>query len=102
MQTSTMPEGTEQVETVPTFESLSLRPELLGALERAGYRQPTPIQAAVIPVALPGRDVIGQAQTGTGKTAAFLLPFLNSWQHAEAGGPYALVLGPTRELVVQV
>ena len=59
------------------FHSLSLRPELLASLDRAGYLEPTPIQAAFIPEALAGRDVIGQAQTGTGKTAAFLLPFLN-------------------------
>jgi ATP-dependent RNA helicase DeaD len=74
----------------------------MAAVERTGYLEPTPIQAALIPEALQGRDVIGQAQTGTGKTAAFLLPFFNSWQREEAGGPVALVLAPTRELVVQV
>jgi ATP-dependent RNA helicase DeaD len=75
---------------------------LLAALERIGYRDPTPIQAAFIPEALTGRDVIGQAQTGTGKTAAFLLPFFNAWRDENVPGPQALVLGPTRELVVQV
>ncbi len=95
---------TEQlVETPSSFHTLSLTPELLAALERIGYREPTPIQAAFIPEALTGRDVIGQAQTGTGKTAAFLLPFLNAWREDHTGpGPQAIVLAPTRELVVQV
>jgi ATP-dependent RNA helicase DeaD len=84
------------------FHNLALSSPLLEALERAGYREPTPIQAAFIPEALTGRDVIGQAQTGTGKTAAFLLPFLNQWQDDNRPGPQALVLAPTRELVVQV
>jgi ATP-dependent RNA helicase DeaD len=84
------------------FHYLALSPPILAALERASYLQPTPIQAAFIPEALTGRDVIGQAQTGTGKTAAFLLPFLNSWRDVNEPGPLALVLAPTRELVVQV
>src|SRR5262249_5225169 len=66
------------------------------------YLEPTPMQAALIPEALAGRDVIGQAQTGTGKTAAFLLPFLNRWRDKNEPGPQALVLAPTRELSVQV
>jgi ATP-dependent RNA helicase DeaD len=82
---------------------LSLAPAILKALDDANYLEPTPIQAALIPHALAGRDVIGQAQTGTGKTAAFLLPFLNSWRpDHDQPGPHALVLAPTRELVVQV
>src|SRR5437868_144484 len=84
------------------FTSLDLAPPILAALERANYAQPTPIQAALIPEALSGRDVIGQAQTGTGKTAAFVLPFLNSWSEEDGAGPHALVLVPTRELVAQV
>jgi ATP-dependent RNA helicase DeaD len=84
------------------FHELSLSPLLLQALDRAGYREPTPIQAAFIPEALTGRDVIGQAQTGTGKTAAFLLPFLHHWRDDNRPGPQAIVLAPTRELVVQV
>ncbi len=84
------------------FHALSLSPSILAALRRAAYLEPTPIQAAFIPVALSGRDVIGQAQTGTGKTAAFLLPYLNSWRDDNRPGPQALVLAPTRELVVQV
>jgi ATP-dependent RNA helicase DeaD len=85
------------------FSSLALNPDVLAAVERAGYREPTPIQATFIPEALAGRDVIGQAQTGTGKTAAFLLPFFNTWREDESRpGPLAIILAPTRELVVQV
>jgi len=84
------------------FNALGLNPDVLAAVERAGYHQPTPIQAAFIPEALSGRDIIGQAQTGTGKTAAFLLPFFQSWREEDNAGPQALVLAPTRELVVQV
>src|SRR5262245_6578636 len=84
------------------FHNLSLSPTVLAALNRANYHEPTPIQAAFIPPALTGRDVIGQAQTGTGKTAAFLLPYLNSWRDINEPGPQALVLAPTRELVAQV
>jgi len=84
------------------FQTLNLIPPLNDALERAGYIEPSPIQAAVIPIALGGRDVIGQAQTGTGKTAAFLLPFMNRWRGGDPLKPQALVLAPTRELAVQV
>lgn len=84
------------------FHDLGLSPQVLAALERAAYHQPTPIQAAVIPKVLSGHDVIGQAQTGTGKTASFLLPFLSQWVDRNEPGPQALVLVPTRELVVQV
>jgi len=84
------------------FQALSLAPELLAALASAGYQEPTPIQTALIPEALQGKDVIGQAQTGTGKTAAFLLPFFNTWREESVTGPVAIILAPTRELVVQV
>src|SRR5947208_437688 len=84
------------------FHSLSLAPSIHASLSRASYLEPTPIQAALIPEALAGRDVIGQAQTGTGKTAAFLLPFLNGWRDRNEPGPQALIMAPTRELVVQV
>ncbi len=90
------------VEPQSGFHALSLSPPVLAALDRAAYHEPTPIQAALIPEALQGRDVIGQAQTGTGKTAAFLLPFFNRWRDANLPGPQAIVLCPTRELVVQV
>lgn len=92
----------EPVEAVGGFRTLNLIPPLLDALDRAAYCQPTPIQAALIPPALLGRDVIGQAQTGTGKTAAFLLPFFNSVTVNDEQGPQALILTPTRELAVQV
>ncbi|MBX3053082.1 MAG: DEAD/DEAH box helicase [Caldilineaceae bacterium] len=83
------------------FDRLNLRAELVQAVTDEGYTEPTPIQSAVIPVLLTGKDVIGQAQTGTGKTAAFALPLL---QTIEAGlGPVqGLVLAPTRELAMQV
>ncbi len=84
------------------FHAMPLNPSVLHALDRVGYKHPTPIQSALIPRALVGRDVIGQAQTGTGKTAAFLVPFLNRWRDTNEPGPQALVLAPTRELVVQV
>src|SRR5438445_2278452 len=90
------------VEPATGFHVLSLSRPVLTALDRAAYLEPTAIQAALIPEALSGRDVIGQAQTGTGKTAAFLLPFLNRWRDTNMPGPQALVLAPTRELVVQV
>ena len=84
------------------FRALNLIPPLLEALDQAGYAEPSPVQAAVIPVAMTGKDVIGQAQTGTGKTAAFLLPFMNSWRGGDPMKPQAVVLAPTRELAVQV
>ena len=75
---------------------------MLAALERVRYRRADSHQAAFVPEALAGRDVIGQAQTGTGKTAAFLLPFFNRWA-GRPPGPQAIVLAPTpSELVVQV
>lgn len=91
-----------QVESPSGFHSLGLNSSLLAVLDRIGYAEPTPIQAACIPEVLKGRDVIGQAQTGTGKTAAFVLPFLHNWKPSKHAGPHAIVLAPTRELVVQV
>jgi ATP-dependent RNA helicase DeaD len=83
------------------FDSFGLQPGLVQALTERGYTQPTPIQAGMIPLMLTGADVIGQAQTGTGKTAAFALPIL---QNLEPGHrhPQTLVLAPTRELAMQV
>ncbi len=85
------------------FAELDLSKVMLAALERAAYLEPTPVQAGLIPRALTGADVIGQARTGTGKTAAFAVPIL---EQLERGGkdkpPQALVLVPTRELAVQV
>jgi ATP-dependent RNA helicase DeaD len=85
----------------PTFADLGLKPELVAALEAVGYETPSPIQSATIPVLLSGQDLIGQAQTGTGKTAAFALPLL-SMLKVERREPQALVLVPTRELAIQV
>ena len=87
----------------PTFTSLDLRPELLTTLSSLGYEEPTPIQAATIPVLVSGRDLLGQAATGTGKTAAFALPILQNLPAGKrADKPSALVLVPTRELALQV
>lgn len=82
------------------FTSLNLRDEIMQAITELGYSTPTPIQAAMIPIMLTGADVIGQAQTGTGKTAAFALPILHNFQRQK--NPQALVLAPTRELAMQV
>ncbi|WP_236700673.1 DEAD/DEAH box helicase [Allosalinactinospora lopnorensis] len=85
------------------FADLPLRPELLGALSDLGYEEPTPIQLEAIPPLLEGRDLLGQAATGTGKTAAFALPVLQRLSQDGAGAkPMALILVPTRELAVQV
>jgi len=93
-----------------SFDSLGLRAELLRAVADQGYTTPTPIQAQAIPVVLAGRDLLGAAQTGTGKTAGFTLPLLqrlaekaNSGSHSPARHPVrALVVTPTRELAAQV
>ena len=87
-----------------TFSDLNLNPKVLKAVEEAGYITPTPIQAAAIPPALEGRDVLGIAQTGTGKTAGFTLPMLSllARGRARARMPRSLVLCPTRELAAQV
>ena len=86
-----------------TFDALGLEPKILSAIADAGYETPTPIQQEAIPQILAGRDVIGSAQTGTGKTAAFALPSLQLLGGHQAGAaPRCLVLGPTRELAAQV
>ena len=85
------------------FQALNLSETMLAALEKAGYLEPTQIQAGLIPQALEGVDLMGQARTGTGKTAAFVIPVLERLHHAKKGqGPQALILVPTRELAVQV
>jgi ATP-dependent RNA helicase DeaD len=83
------------------FSVLNLRPELVQAVTERGYTEPTPIQSAIIPLMLAGADVIGQAQTGTGKTAAFALPILNNLEPNQRRAQ-ALVMTPTRELAMQV
>jgi len=86
------------------FSDLNLNPKVLKAVDEAGYEQPTPIQAGAIPPALEGKDVLGIAQTGTGKTASFTLPMLSllARGRARARMPRSLVLCPTRELAAQV
>lgn len=84
-----------------TFKELNLPAELLQAIEKVGYEKPSPIQAECIPLLLEGHDLLGQAQTGTGKTAAFALPMLANISLDEAY-PQLLVLAPTRELAIQV
>jgi len=86
---------------IPTFSDLNLPAPVLKALKDVGYEAPSPIQAATIPLLLEGRDVLGQAQTGTGKTAAFALPVLARIDTKQTA-PQALVLAPTRELAIQV
>lgn len=91
---------TKRITMTIDFSSLHLRDEVMQAITELGYSTPTPIQAGMIPLMLTGADVIGQAQTGTGKTAAFALPILHNFQpqrHVQA-----LVLAPTRELALQV
>jgi len=87
-----------------TFSDLSLNPKVLKAISEAGYETPTPIQQGAIPPALEGRDVLGIAQTGTGKTASFTLPLITALARgrARARMPRSLVLCPTRELAAQV
>jgi ATP-dependent RNA helicase DeaD len=87
--------------TITSFAELGLPPTLLQALAQVGYEAPSPIQAMAIPPLLQGKDLLGQAQTGTGKTAAFALPILAQLEPS-AGAPQALVLTPTRELAIQV
>ncbi len=94
-------------QAVPAFAELGIDGRVLAALEGIGYEKPSPIQAATIPVLLEGRDVVGMAQTGTGKTAAFAIPALSRLAElADLNGPTAatqvLVLAPTRELALQV
>jgi ATP-dependent RNA helicase DeaD len=86
---------------LPSFNNLALSEPVLEAVKNAGYETPSPIQAQIIPFMLDGRDVLGQAQTGTGKTAAFALPIL-SRINIKQKNPQVLVLAPTRELAIQV
>ena len=91
-----------------TFDSFDLHPLLLAGLEAAGFTRCTPIQALTLPLALGGRDVAGQAQTGTGKTLAFLVAVIDrllkrpALADRKAEDPRALILAPTRELAIQI
>ena len=98
MFTGAIPQHTVDT-TDKTFTALGLSPPILDALAEIGFVHPTPIQAAVIPLALTGRDVIGLAQTGSGKTAAFALPMAERLVHGR--GVRGLILSPTREIALQ-
>ncbi|MEZ6242682.1 MAG: DEAD/DEAH box helicase [Phycisphaerales bacterium] len=90
----------ESFELDKTFADLGLKEDIVSGIEALGFKHPTKIQAELIPVAITGKDVLGQAKTGTGKTAAFAIPLL---QLVEKGKPFqALILGPTRELAIQI
>lgn len=94
--------ASERTEALTGFAALGLSDELLNTLDGLGYEEPTPIQRETIPHLLGGHDLLGQAATGTGKTAAFALPALQLIDTSIKGGPQVLVLVPTRELAVQV
>ena len=85
-----------------SFESLKLTRQFLNAVDDLEYTEPTAIQLKAIPLGLAGHDILGIAQTGTGKTAAFMLPILMKLKYAQGDSPRALVLAPTRELVIQI
>ncbi len=91
-----------QTTACTSFESIGVSPTLLRNLTKAGFVEPTAIQAQAIPQALAGRDVLGCAQTGTGKTAAFVIPMLERLSGTPKGQPRALILAPTRELAIQI
>jgi ATP-dependent RNA helicase RhlE len=84
-----------------TFEKLNLSKALYRAIEDLGFEQPTPVQTEAVPVILSGRDVVGIAQTGTGKTFAYLWPILRDLKYSNQVNPRVLILVPTRELVIQ-
>src|SRR5690606_33401492 len=98
----------QQPLTDTVFESFDLHPSLLAGLQDAGYVRCTPIQALTLPITLQGLDIAGQAQTGTGKTAAFLVAVLNrlltrpALVERKTGDPRAVILAPTRELAIQI
>lgn len=93
--------STEQSDLIPSFSELGIAPAIVKAIQEAGYETPSPIQAQSISPLLEGRDLLGQAQTGTGKTAAFSLPLLSRLNDRQKT-PQMLVLTPTRELAIQV
>lgn len=84
------------------FEDLKLNKQLLNAVEELGYKSPTPVQQKTIPAILAGHDIIGIAQTGTGKTAAYLLPLLYKIKYPQGQIPRALILAPSKELAIQI
>ena len=89
-------------EPITTFKDFKLNRQILNAIEEQGYTSPTPIQIKAIPLIIAGHDVMGVAQTGTGKTAAFVLPLIMKIKYAQGEHPRALILAPTKELVLQI
>lgn len=87
---------------ISSFEELNLNKQLLSAIEELGFQKPSPIQKKAIPLIQAGHDLIGIAQTGTGKTAAFVLPILMKLKYAQGINPRVLILSPTKELVIQI
>ncbi len=85
-----------------SFQNLGLSEEVVHGVQSMGYMDPTPIQLQAFPIVLAGKDLIGASQTGTGKTAAFMLPILSQLKEHSPGGPRVLILEPTRELASQV
>ncbi|MFD3002121.1 DEAD/DEAH box helicase [Pontibacter toksunensis] len=92
----------EAEKEITTFEDFKLNKQLLNAIEEAGYEKPTPIQQQAIPLIMAGQDILGIAQTGTGKTAAYLLPLLMKVKYAQGMNPRAVIIAPTRELAMQI
>lgn len=99
MENETLSEKEEETTSV-TFEDFGLKPKIMQGVQDAGFKEPSPIQVQAIPLVLAGHDLIGQAQTGTGKTAAFGLPVMNNLKYT--GDPEILVISPTRELASQI
>ena len=102
MTRSTLKERSNTATAGSSFDSLGVHPELLRALGDMGFTEPTPIQRQAVPAGLEGRDLLGCAMTGSGKTAAFLLPILQRIQNLPRGVTRALILTPTRELAAQI
>jgi len=98
--------GPGVVAPVATFKDMpintDLKPKILVNIENSSWKEPTPIQMQVIPVMLNGRDVLATALTGSGKTAAFVIPVLSRLDKPKKNGPRAILIGPTRELVEQI
>ncbi|SFF02621.1 ATP-dependent RNA helicase RhlE [Thermoflexibacter ruber] len=95
-------EPNDASEMIDSFEQFKLNKQILSAVQEVGYQKPTPIQAKAIPLILDGHDILGIAQTGTGKTAAFVIPILMKIKYAQSPNPRALILAPTRELAIQI
>lgn len=99
-------DGGELIPPIKTFEEAKLREVLLTNVKKSGYKMPTPIQKLAIPIIMAKRDLMGCAQTGSGKTAAFVLPILNTIMadndDSMTGRPQCLIMAPTRELVIQI